>query len=83
MVALKDTSLGYYILAPGLAAVGRQIWTQFGNQFQTVVVVGAMYIAVNLCLGAVAKRVQQRLTGNRKSLVGGSIVANTPVKTTA
>ncbi|MEU3786392.1 amino acid ABC transporter permease [Streptomyces sp900129855] len=83
VVALKDTSLGYYILAPGLAAVGRQIWTQFGNQFQTVVVVGAMYIAVNLCLGAVAKRVQQRLTGNRTSLVGGPIITNRPAKTTA
>ena len=29
VVALKDTSLGFYILAPGLTVAGREIWRTF------------------------------------------------------
>ena len=32
VVALKDTSLGFYIAAPGLTAVGKPIYTEFHNQ---------------------------------------------------
>ena len=41
VVALKDTSLGYYILAPGLTAVGKQIYGEFQNQVQTAIVVAS------------------------------------------
>jgi glutamate transport system permease protein len=68
VVALKDTSLGYYILAPGLTFVGKQIYTQFGNQLQTVLVVGAIYIACNLVLTWVATWAQRRFVGERKPL---------------
>ncbi len=75
VVALKDTSLGFYILAPGLTAVGRGIWIQFGNQFQVVIVVSALYIAANLVLTWVATRVQHKFVGEKKPLevttVGG------------
>ena len=39
VVALKDTSLGYYIVAPGLTAVGKVIYTEFRNQLPTAIVV--------------------------------------------
>ena len=75
VVALKDTSLGYYILAPGLTAVAKQIFTEFSNQVQTAIVVSAIYIAVNLVLTWIATRVQRRLVGEKKPLevlvVGG------------
>ncbi|NUR09430.1 MAG: amino acid ABC transporter permease [Nocardioidaceae bacterium] len=72
VVALKDTSLGYYILAPGLTAVGKQIYGEFQNQLQTAIVVSALYIACNLVLTAVATWVQHRLVGERRQLeVGG------------
>lgn len=65
VVALKDTSLGYYILAPGLTAIGKQIYTEFQNQVQTAIVVAAMYIVVNLVLTAIATWVQRRFVGER------------------
>jgi glutamate transport system permease protein len=70
VVALKDTSLGFYILAPGLTAVGKQVYTQFGNQFQTVIVVAALYIAANLVLTAVATWIQHKLVGTKTSALG-------------
>jgi glutamate transport system permease protein len=75
VVALKDTSLGYYITAPGLTFVGKQIYGQFGNQLQTILVVSALYIVTNLALTAVATWVQKRFVGEKKQLdvavVGG------------
>jgi glutamate transport system permease protein len=68
VVALKDTSLGYYIVAPGLTFVGKQIYTEFGNQLQTVLVVAALYISVNLVLTGIATWVQHRLVGERSPL---------------
>ena len=40
IVALKDTSLGYVILAPGLTRVGKSIFLEFQNQVQTAIVLG-------------------------------------------
>lgn len=68
VVALKDTSLGYYILAPGLTAVGKPIYLEFRNQVPTAIVITALYVAVNLVLTLVAIRVQKRLVGERKML---------------
>ena len=68
VVALKDTSLGYAILAPGLTSVGKQIYTEFGNQVQTVIVVAALYVAANLVLTAIATWVQRRFVGEKKPL---------------
>ena len=68
VVALKDTSLGYYITAPGLTFVGKQIYGEFGNQLQTVLVVASLYIAANLVLTWVATWVQHRFVGEKKPL---------------
>ena len=75
VVALKDTSLGYYIAAPGLTAVGKAIYTEFSNQLQTAIVLATLYIACNLVLTWVATWVQRRVVGEKKPLevnvVGG------------
>ncbi len=68
VVALKDTSLGYAILAPGLTAVGKPIYLEFRNQVPTAIVITALYVAVNLVLTFLAIRVQKRLVGERKML---------------
>lgn len=68
VVALKDTSLGYYILAPGLTAVGKPIYLEFRNQVPTAIVITALYVAVNLVLTFIAIRVQKRLVGEKNPL---------------
>ena len=68
VVALKDTSLGYAVAAPGLTAVGRSIYQGFGNQVPTVIVLAAMYVAVNLVLTWIATWVQKRFVGEKSPL---------------
>jgi glutamate transport system permease protein len=86
VVALKDTSLGFYIGAPGLTAVGKAIYGQFHNQMQTVIVLAALYVAVNLVLTWVATLIQRRLVGEQKPLevteTGLEPSANPPGATT-
>jgi glutamate transport system permease protein len=68
VVALKDTSLGYAIVAPGLTRVGKSIYGEFFNHVPTVIVVAALYIVMNLLLTAVATWLQRKLVGDRKQL---------------
>jgi glutamate transport system permease protein len=68
VVALKDTSLGFAIGAPGLTAVGKQMYGEFQNQVQAALVVAAIYIVVNLMLTWVATWVQRKYVGERKPL---------------
>ena len=68
VVALKDTSLGYYITAPGLTAVGKPIYLEFGNQVPTAIVITGLYVGVNLILTWIATVVQKRLVGEKKML---------------
>lgn len=68
VVALKDTSLGYAVAAPGLTAVGRQIYTAFQSQVPTAIVLAAIYIAMNLVLTGIATLVQKRLVGEKSRL---------------
>ncbi len=51
VVALKDTSLGYAVAAPGLTDDRASRSTaQFHNQVPTIIVLAAIYISVNLVL---------------------------------
>lgn len=71
VVALKDTSLGYAVAAPGLTRVGKAIYDDpdFGqNQIPTVAVLAAIYIVLNLILTALATWVQKRFVGEKKVL---------------
>lgn len=66
VVALKDTSLGYYIAAPGLTAIGKAMWTEFsGTHLQTGVVLAMLYIGANLLLTVVATWAQRRFVGEK------------------
>jgi glutamate transport system permease protein len=78
VVALKDTSLGYAITAPGLTFVGKAIYQDFGNQMQTVMVVAALYVSVNLVLTWIATWVQKKFVGEKK-ILEVSMVAETDV----
>ncbi|UYM04564.1 amino acid ABC transporter permease [Solicola gregarius] len=75
VVALKDTSLGYVITAPGLTDAYRLIKIEFTNQLPAAIVIGAIYIVVNLILTWIATMVQKRIVGEKKQLevpaVGG------------
>jgi glutamate transport system permease protein len=68
VVALKDTALGQYILAPGLTYVGRQIYLNFGNRIPTIIVLAAIYITINLILTWLATLAQRKFVGEKKVL---------------
>ena len=69
VVALKDTSLGYAITAPGLTYIGEQIYTEFRvNQVPTAIVLAALYIGVNLILTAIAHWLQRKYVGERNPI---------------
>jgi glutamate transport system permease protein len=68
VVALKDTSLGYIIVAPGLTRVGRSIYLEFANHVPTIIVLAVFYVSVNLILTAIATWVQKKFVGEKKPL---------------
>jgi glutamate transport system permease protein len=68
VVALKDTSLGYAVAAPGLTIVTRRIYLQFDNQFQSMVVTAGLYIMMCGALMLLAGFVQKRYLGDRNPL---------------
>jgi glutamate transport system permease protein len=68
VVALKDTSLGYVVAAPGLTYIGGQIYKGFQNQVPTAIVLAALYIVANLLLTWLATWVQRRFVGEKKQL---------------
>ncbi len=77
VVALKDTSLGYVILAPGLTRVGKSIFLEFQNQVQAAIVLAALYILVNLALTWLATWVQRKFVGEQAPSVAGAAGAAT------
>lgn len=68
VVALKDTSLGYAIGAPGLTFVGKGIYGEFHNKIPTIIVLAILYILCNLVLTWIATLVQKKLVGEHKPL---------------
>jgi glutamate transport system permease protein len=69
VVALKDTSLGYVILAPGVTRVGKAIFLEFHNQVQAAIVIAAIYILLNLAVSAVATWAQKKFVGEKTVLL--------------
>jgi len=74
IVALKDTSLGYAVLAPGLTYAGKSVFRTFNNTIQTAIVLALIYIIVNLFLTWLATLAQKRYVGERP----GEIAAAQP-----
>ena len=69
VVALKDTSLGYYITAPGLTYAYKLISGEGRNHIPTAIVISLLYIVVNLLLTWLATWLQRRLAGERRAIV--------------
>lgn len=65
IVALKDTSLGYAVLAPGLTYTSKEIFRTFNNTIQTAFVVALIYIVLNLLLTWLATLAQKKFVGEK------------------
>lgn len=61
VVILKDSALGYMISYGELLRSGINLSTAFGNLIPTMLVLAAMYIAINALLTSAAAKVQARL----------------------
>lgn len=68
VVAVKDTSLGYAVAAPGLTTIGRGIYQGFQNQVPTVIVLAGLYILINLALTVLATWVQRKFVGENNPI---------------
>ena len=77
IVALKDTSLGYAVLAPGLTYASKEVFRTFNNTLQTAFVVALIYIVINLALTWLATWVQKRYVGE-KSIDPAAVGAGLP-----
>jgi len=75
VVALKDTSLGFYILAPGLTVAGRDIWRTFPNKLAVAIVLALVYIVLNLLLEWLASWLEKRMNAGQVSIVAGQVQA--------
>lgn len=74
VVALKDTSLGYAVLAQGLTISAKLVYGEFNNTLPTVFVIAVLYIGLNLVLTYAATWAQRRFAGEKHlevSAVGG------------
>lgn len=65
VVALKDTSLGYAVAAPGLVLLMTRIGQQFNNQLPTYIVTALIYVLLCSALAVIATLVQRRVFGGR------------------
>lgn len=68
IVALKDTALGLYVVAPGLTYIYRAIYLEFDNRVPTMIVIASLYIVVNLLLTLLATWLQRRYVGERNPI---------------
>jgi len=78
IVALKDTSLGFYILAPGLTVAGKDIWRTFDNKLAVAIVLAAIYITLNLLLSWLGSWVERRVStsgGGQVTILAGQVQA--------
>jgi glutamate transport system permease protein len=82
IVALKDTSLGYAVLAPGLTFIGKQVFGEFRNIIPTALVMAAVYILLNIALSWLATWAQRRYAGEKKIEVGVAGANVAPVSMT-
>ncbi len=81
VVALKDTSLGYAVAAPGLVLLMTRIGQQFGNQLPTYLVTAVLYVLMCSTLTAIATWTQRRFTGQHSTDGSPTRTAAGPVAT--
>ena len=66
VTALKDTTLGYAITAPGVVYAAKPVYQEFRNILQTAIVLAIVFIVVNLILARIATYLERRLAGGKK-----------------
>jgi glutamate transport system permease protein len=66
VTALKDTSLGYAITAPGVVYAGKQVYGEFQNILQAAIVLALVFVVINLILARIATVLERRLGGGKK-----------------
>jgi glutamate transport system permease protein len=66
VVLLKDSALGFIVAYPELLRSGRRIYTNVGNVIPTAIVIAAIYITINLALGALATWLERRQRVGRR-----------------
>jgi glutamate transport system permease protein len=74
VVLLKDTALGYIIAYPELLAQTNVIDANYHNVLQSAIVVGAIFIVINLLLGQFAAFLERRFAPGRATRVAGQVV---------
>jgi glutamate transport system permease protein len=79
VVTLKDTALGYIITYPELLNSGKAIYQGFFNILPTAVVVGAIYVGMNMTVSAIATYVQRRSARGRRGRPAAGPGAPLPV----
>ena len=69
IVVLKDTALGSVVLVSlgDLAEIAGRLRQNLDNSLQTYLVVGAVFVVINLLLDLSARRVQRRLSTGRRA----------------
>jgi glutamate transport system permease protein len=72
VVLLKDSALGYVVGYVELLRQANQIGTEFGNLVPATILIAAIYVVINLILGWVANRLEERLgrAGQRAPALG-------------
>jgi glutamate transport system permease protein len=77
VVALKDTTLGYAVGAPGIVRVGEQVYGHplYNNPLAVGIVLAAVFIAINYGLGRLAQWLESRMRREGRRVVA---VTNVP-----
>jgi glutamate transport system permease protein len=74
VVLLKDTALGYIIAYPELLAQTNVINANYNNLLQSAIVIGAVYVTVNLIVGLLARVLERRFAPGRATKVAEAVV---------
>lgn len=74
VVLLKDTALGYIIAYPELLAQVNVITANYTNLLQSAIVVGGLYVVLNLVLSGIAKLLERRFAPGRAGRADTGIV---------
>ena len=74
VVLLKDTALGYIIAYPEMLAQTNVIGANYNNLLQSAIVIGAVYISVNLIVGLLARFLEHRFAPGRATKVAEAVV---------
>lgn len=78
VVVLKDTALGQIITYPELLTNYQRIGSNWSNIVPAIIVIAAMFVAINYTLSVVAGRVEQRLRGRGRTTVKPGAAGPTP-----